>query len=58
MNGMKYRCGECREKGKERIYATMDGYKNHLREYHGAAGTDLVQMKATEQAPTNGNRNS
>lgn len=56
--GIRYRCGECFKRGQQRIFATMSGYKSHLENYHGAKGTDLVQMKATEPEPTNGNRNA
>lgn len=43
-NGITVRCIDCQKCGKERTFKSLDGYKRHVRDYHGAKSTDAVNI--------------
>lgn len=51
MSRVLYKCMECWDKGKERTFRTIHGYRGHLVNYHMADWKDLVKFKPAPYEP-------
>lgn len=54
MSRVLYRCRTCFEQGNERTFRTIDGFREHLVNYHGAKKTDLITIASTGKESGNG----